>query len=206
MANKFLKVDYDKFASKTVTTMKDEYNVSANVIRLKAMLRHVSMPDLDILVLDLNYVGDDWFFLSNGNLTININDVENIVLEPHESYTDTYSIYDSCRCVEYDWYELNQDLLKKICDAKSIDFKISGAKTYDIANGNSFIKYAQKFYNGFYDEEAYKEVLEEPKKTTSSSKKSSASNSGIGCMATLILAIGALSSLAACFCLCIGIF
>ena len=47
------------------------------------------MPDLDTLVLDLNYDGDDWFFLSNGNLTININDVENIVLEPHESYTDT---------------------------------------------------------------------------------------------------------------------
>lgn len=208
MANRFLKVDYDKFASKTVTTMKEEYDVRANVIGLKAMLRHVSMPDVDTLVLDLNYDGEDWFFLSHGNLTININDVENIVLEPHESYTDTYTGYDTCRCVESDWYELNQDLLKKICDAKSIDFKISGSTTYDIAQGNRFIKYAQKFYNGFYDEEAYKEVVEEPKKTTTSSNTSAttSSNSGSGCMVTLLMAVGALSSLVACFCLCLGIF
>ena len=211
MANKFLKVDYDKFASKTVTSMKDEYDVRADVITVKARLRHVSMPNLDSLVLDLNYVGDSWFFLRYGDLTININDVENIVLEAHESYTDTYSTYDSCRCVESDWYELNQELLKKICDAKSIDFKIAGSTTYDIANGNRFIKYAQKFYNGFYDEEAYKEVLEEPKKTTpsetsSSSTTTSENNSRSGCMVTLLMAIGALSSLAACFCFCLGIF
>lgn len=210
MANNFLKVDYDKFASKTVTTMKYEYDVRANVISLKAMLRHVSMPDLDILVLDLNYDGDDWLFLSNGNLTININDVENIVLKPHESYTDTYSTYDSCRCVESDWYELNQELLKKICDAKSVDFKIAGSTTYDIANGNRFIKYAQRFYNGFYDVEAYTEAVEEPKNTTpsaadSSSTTTSANNSGSGCMVTLLMAIGAFSSLVACFCLCLGV-
>ena len=156
MANRFLKVDYDKFANKTVTSMKDEYNVSdSGVIMLKAMLRHVSMPDLDSLVLDLDYVGPEWFFLRNGNLTININDVENVVLKPHQSYTNNHY----CLCVESDWYQLDQELLKKICDAKSLEFKISGAKVYDIVNGNRFIEYAQKFYNGFYDEEAYKEVV-----------------------------------------------
>ena len=30
MANRFLKVDDDKFANKTVTSMKDEYRVGAN--------------------------------------------------------------------------------------------------------------------------------------------------------------------------------
>ena len=210
MANRFLKVDYDKFANKTVTSMKDEYNVRANVIKLKAMLRHVSMPDLDSLVLDLNYDGLEWFFLSHGNLTININDVENIVLEPHESYTDTYTGYEDCHCVESDWYQLDQELLKKICDAKTLDFKIAGATTYDIAKGNRFIEYAQKFYNGFYDEDAYKEVVAEPTPkptaTESAPSPSSTSTSSNGCMVTLLMAFSALSSLAVCVSLLIGLF
>lgn len=212
MANRFLKVDYDKFANKTVTSMKDEYNVRANVIELKAMLRHVSMPDLDSLVLDLNYDGLDWFFLSHGNLTININDVENIVLEPHESYSDTYRGYEDCHCVESDWYQLDQELLKKICDAKTLDFKIAGATTYDIAKGNGFIEYAQKFYNGFYDEDAYKEVVAEPTPkpkpaaTESAPSQSSTSASSNGCMVTLLMVFSALSSLAVCVSFLVGLF
>jgi len=210
MANRFLKVDYDKFANKTVTSMKDEYRVGANALKFRAMLRHVSMPDLDSLVLDINYDGLEWFFLSHGNLTININDVENIVLEPHESYTDTYTGYEDCHCVESDWYQLDQELLKKICDAKTLDFKIAGATTYDIAKGNRFIEYAQKFYNGFYDEEAYKEVVAEPTPkpaaTESASSQSSTSASSSGCMVTLLMAFSALSSLAVCAFLLIGLF
>ena len=210
MANRFLKVDYDKFANKTVTSMKDEYRVGANALKFRAMLRHVSMPDLDSLVLDINYDGLEWFFLSHGNLTININDVENIVLEPHESYTDTYTGYEDCHCVESDWYQLDQELLKKICDAKTLDFKIAGATTYDIAKGNRFIEYAQKFYNGFYDEEAYKEVVAEPTPkpaaTESTSSQSSTSASSSGCMVILLMAFSALSSLAVCASLLIGLF
>ena len=210
MANRFLKVDYDKFANKTVTSMKDEYRVGANALKFRAMLRHVSMPDLDSLVLDINYDGLEWFFLSHGNLTININDVENIVLEPHESYTDTYTGYEDCHCVESDWYQLDQELLKKICDAKTLDFKIAGATTYDIAKGNRFIEYAQKFYNGFYDEEAYKEVVAEPTPKPaapeSASSQSSTSASSSGCMVTLLMAFSALSSLAVCAFLLIGLF
>ena len=210
MANRFLKVDYDKFANKTVTSMKDEYRVGANALKFRAMLRHVSMPDLDSLVLDINYDGLEWFFLSHGNLTININDVENIVLEPHESYTDTYTGYEDCHCVESDWYQLDQELLKKICDAKTLDFKIAGATTYDIAKGNRFIEYAQKFYNGFYDEEAYKEVVAEPTPkpaaTESTSSQSSTSASSSGCMVILLMAFSALSSLEVCASLLIGLF
>ena len=210
MANRFLKVDYDKFSNKTVTSMKDEYRVGANALKFRAMLRHVSMPDIDSLVLDLNYDGLEWFFLSHGNLTININDVENIVLEPHESYTDTYTGYEDCHCVESDWYQLDQDLLKKICDAKTLDFKIAGATTYDIAKGNRFIEYAQKFYNGFYDEDAYKEVVAEPTPkptaTESAPSPSSTSTSSSGCTVTLLMAFSVLSSLAVCVSLLIRLF
>ena len=213
MANRFIKVDYDKFSNKTVTSMKDEYRMWAKATTFKAMLRHVSMPDVDSLVLDLNYDGTEWFFLRDGNLTININDVENIVLEPHESYADTYTGYNDCHCVESDWYLLDQELLKKICDAKTLDFKISGATTYDIAKGNRFIEYAQKFYNGFYDEEAYKDVVAEPAPKPSASKPSNPnpepttkSTSSSGCMVTLLLVASALSSLAICASLIIGVF
>lgn len=213
MANRFIKVDYDKFSNKTVTSMKDEYRMWAKATTFKAMLRHVSMPDVDSLVLDLNYDGTEWFFLRDGNLTININDVENIVLEPHESYTDTYAGYNDCHCVESDWYLLDQELLKKICDAKTLDFKISGATTYDIAKGSRFIEYAQKFYNGFYDEEAYKDVVAEPAPKPSAPKPSNANpepttkpTSSSGCMVTLLLVASALSSLAICASLIIGVF
>lgn len=206
MANRFLNVDYDKFANKTVTSMKDKYYVRAKAIRLNAMLRHVSMPDLDALVLDLDYDGLEWFFLRDGNLTININDVENIVLEPHESYTNTYTGYSDCHCVESVFYQLDQELLKKICDAKTIDFKISGATTYDIANGNSFIEYAQKFYNGFYDEEAYKDAVAEPEpKPSTPHTSASTSASSSGCMITLLMALGTLSSMVICACFIFGI-
>ena len=70
MANRFIKVDYDKFANKTVTSMKDEYSVLAKATNFKAMLRHVSMPDLDSLVLDLNYDGYEWFFLRDSNFAL----------------------------------------------------------------------------------------------------------------------------------------
>ena len=136
--------------------------------------------------------------------------MENIVLEPHESYTDTYTGYEDCHCVESDWYQLDQELLKKICDAKTLDFKIAGATTYDIAKGNRFIEYAQKFYNGFYDEDAYKEVVAEPtpKPTTTESAPSQSSTpaSSSGCMVTLLMVFSALSSLAVCLSLLVGVF
>ena len=102
--------------------------------------------------------------------------------------------------------------MKKICDAKTLDFKIAGATTYDIAKGNRFIEYAQKFYNGFYDEDAYKEVVAEPTPkpkpaaTESAPSQSSTSASSNGCMVTILMAFSALSSLAVCVSLLIGLF
>jgi len=199
MANNSVKVDYDKFENKTITSMKDEYCViEKNSYKLNAMLRHVSTPKDESLVLDLIFDGwmDDWFFLRGGNLIININDVDNIVLDPHESYTRTYrGFLDELHCVESDWYLFDKELLKRICDAESLEFKISGSKSYIIANANNFIKYAQLFYNGFFDEEAYKEMVTK-----------SAVSSSEGCMVTLIIALSTLSSLALCLSLILGVF
>ena len=77
---------------------------------------------------------------------------------------------------------------------------------------NRFIEYAQKFYNGFYDEDAYKEVVAEPTPkpkpaaTESAPSQSSTSASSNGCMVTILMAFSALSSLAVCVSLLIGLF
>ncbi len=154
--NIYVNVIYDKFENKTTTTMKESsflYGGFGSSFKLK--LRYVSMPAGDILVLDINYDGDDWFFLRQGELIININNVENMVLRPKESYTDTYTNYHDVHCVESDYYELTQEQLKRICDAQTIDFKISGAQEAKIFQANHFIMYAQKFYNALYDSNAY---------------------------------------------------
>ena len=162
MANKFICVEYDKFTNKRETSMDSMDLLVEYEYYFKINLRHVSTPKSEDLLLDLLYRGEDWFYLNKGKLIININDVENIVLEPHESYSDMTKIGFELdeKCEESDWYVISQDILKKICDAKSVDFQIRGESIVEV-NANKFIKYAQVFYNGFYNEEAYKEVLEE---------------------------------------------
>ena len=157
--NESVSVIYDKFENKTTTKMKNPVSFGGFGSSFKLMLRHVSMPAGDILVLDINYDGDDWFFLRQGELIININNVENMVLRPKESYTDTYTSYHDVHCVESDYYELTQEQLKRICDANTIDFKISGAQEAKIFQANLFIMYAQRFYNAVYDNNAYQDSL-----------------------------------------------
>lgn len=214
MANKFIKVDYDKFENKRVTTIP-----SIEVIQVgnhyqddwcyfKVNFRHVSTPNTDALLLDLFYRGKDWFFLRNGRLIININNVENLVLEPNESYSETgENTYGDITCDESDWYEINQEILKKLCDAKTIDFKIIGENKSVQASLNDFILYAQRFYNGLYDENAYldsmNELLEEEKYLANANSNS---NSGNGCIVTLLMAFTTISSFVVCLSFLVGLF
>ena len=216
MANKFIEVEYDKFTNRRDSFMspmqlhyndeeEDDLIDSDDTFTIK--LRHVSSPESEGLLLDIRFRGEDWFFLRNGKLIININGVENIALEPHESYADLVNkafTRDETVCEESDWYEIDQDILKKICDANSVDFQIRGERIEEFS-GNKFIKYAQVFYNGFYDEEAYKEVLDEkldyiyPADDEDEEEDDSTSNSsGSGCMVMLLLMCSTLSSIAAC--------
>ena len=208
MANKFIEVEYDKFTNKRNTsmcpmTLTEWYGGYFNID-----LRHVSTPKSEGLLIDLYYRGDDWFFLRNGGIIININNVENISLEPHESYShvkDSYNYEEDSKCEEEDYYEIDKEILKKICDAKSIDIQIRGESVEEV-NANKFIKYAQVFYNGFYDDEAYKEVLDEKldyiypavDEKDEEGEKSANDSSGSGCVVTMLLMCSALSSIAAC--------
>jgi hypothetical protein len=175
MKNDFLITEVDKFEDKVVTRCSYPYTVENECDNATTMCyRHISSPGKDNLVIDVEHVASKWIFLRNGYMIININDVENIKLEAHQSYTKTsqgdlryYSDamgidltgFDSVHCWESDWYECSHDLLKKICEAQSVDIKIVGKNTYIVKRGNDFIKYSRQFYNAFYDNEAYKEEV-----------------------------------------------
>lgn len=205
MANKFIKVHYDKFRNKRETFMSSisltkDYLPYYFCIRL----RHVSVPESEELLLDVVYGGRDWFFLRKGRLIININNVENITLEPHESYTEVTNDYRSCH--EHEYYIISKEILKKICNAESVDIQISGESDVAELNANKFIRYAQIFYNGFYDDEAYREALEKQEKVKKGelgyihypAEDDETKGSGEGCMVALLLICSAFSSLAIC--------
>lgn len=211
MENNFINVDFDKFQNKKTTLMEwflldlaDQRpeEVYGYDIYMKIRLRHISTPNQDSLVLDLEYMDRNWIFLKSGKLIININDVENIVLEPHESFSKTVKEWSGViRCRENVWYYINQDILTKICNAKTIDFQISGSENVVEVNANQFIKKAQLFYNGFYDSTAFISTLQEETERA----KNTVINSGDGCMVTLIMMVSAFSSIAASIALMIGI-
>jgi len=212
MANKFIRVDHDKFTNKTTTQMDTEYPIyrfeqHENNPDLHVYIKHVSAPDAEGLLLYLYYRDRTdsygWFFLRNGTFIININGIENIELEPHEAYAEVSAItsYESEKCSECDYYFIDQELLKKICDAKTVDFKIIGGRQVVESSANTFINYAQRFYNGFYDENAYLDALEEQ----DFEKKETETNSGSGCMVSLLMMLATLSSFVACLILILGI-
>ena len=201
MESTFLTTETDKFKNKTTTECVNPYVIKNEYDDLMtASFKHTSTPEVDAVGISILYASSDWIFLRDGELIININNVENVVLKPKGAYTDTirgnFEAYskvakvkltgsDSVHCWEGAWYELSQDMLKKICDAQSVDMKICGGKTYETVNANSFITYSRLFYNAFYDSEAYKETVAKKDKTMTSKNS--------GCM----LALGIIGSIAA---------
>lgn len=150
-------------------------------------LRHVSCePDVDALLIDVHFKStatnpniqlDDpgsvildgmktypgeWAFLRNGKLIIQIDGKENIHLTPHESDSDvtTNALTNGSACEELVWYEIDKDILSRICNAKSVRMQLSGSKGSWILDGHDVIFLAKAFWNGFYDSSMYKEEIQ----------------------------------------------
>ncbi|MBQ7142968.1 MAG: hypothetical protein IJR84_07915 [Bacteroidaceae bacterium] len=196
MRNNFVEIINDKFKNQTTTQMKTKFCLKDSGLIDKDSfvigLRHVSMPNTDGSVVDIEYSGEDWFFLGSGKLFININNVENIVLKPHESYSDCgHGI-----CIESDFYEIDQATLKRICEANTIDVKITGRNHSEVFHVNRFIIYAQQFYNAVYDSNAYQESLKMGYVGTSGDN---------GCIVTLLMIFSTLSTLLTCIALIMGV-
>lgn len=100
-------VDYDKFQDIRVTEMQPMKLLKQFYINI----RHISVPQDDSLLLDIEYRGEEWANLDHGCLIININNVENIELEANESWHDCTVFKGVSTCVESCYYEIDQAML-----------------------------------------------------------------------------------------------
>ena len=174
--NKFLKQDYDKFKDKTTTTLVNPISVkrseehSTMWISEKSdfNLRHISMPDLNTLVMDIHTNISRTDDLGAGNLLMIIDDSQRYTLKAHESYSSPYETIKKTSC----WYEISTDLLKAICDAQTIDLRITAqddSKYADLYIEKNTLQWAAKvMYNAIVDNTAY---LDELQVQTSDTKK-----------------------------------
>lgn len=186
MANNYVSVKHDSFKNKTTTqTYELEYNLAARRFKLtetaKFDIRHVSCePDIDALVIDVHFKSveantsatslksavrtypGEWAFLRNGQLIIQINGLENIALDPYDCGSDvtTQNITDASACEELVYYEINREILEKICSANTLRMQLSGSAGSWTIEGGDMIFLAKAFYNGFYDETKYADELE----------------------------------------------
>lgn len=183
MANQYVSVKHDSFKNKTTTESYElTYKLPARRFSLNETvvlnLRHVSCPpDTDITLIDAhfksveNHIGarsisdalstspGEWAFLRNGELIIQINGVENISLSVLGEDSDVTSggigSIHSSACDELVWYQIDKEILKRVCDANTCMMQISGSAGCWTLEGDSFITMARAFYNGCFDETAY---------------------------------------------------
>lgn len=187
---RFIKQDFDKFKnkttselvwptkfSKTYTSM--WFNAGDSTVKdykgmeLDLTLRHVKTPDMDICLIDYMYLGGDWMFLGNGNMIINLDGIENITLEAHESNTEVGVGFRNAVC-EIGYYSISKEDLKKVCDAKQVEIRVAGGNSYhsidnkpdqknsekSILPGDKFLFMCRAFYAGLYDDSSYSSQIE----------------------------------------------
>lgn len=164
--NKYLKQEHDKFKDKTIIQLTDlipakcleESSIWASDDS-KVNLRHISMPELKALVLDFETTISGQDDLGAGKLLMIIDDNQRYTLEAHESYATTYESIKEVSC----WYDIPMELLKSICDAKSIDIRFTAqndTKYVDVIIPK--LQWAAKvMYNEIVDNTAYLEEIQE---------------------------------------------
>lgn len=170
LSKRFIEQSFDKFKNRTDTKWKSfsssalgdyafySFQYGSNPYKNMMLfldLRHVKSPELDSLVIDYHFHSNDWMFLRDGNMTINLDNVENIILQPHESSTN---VEVGGKINEKGFWSLNKDELKKICDAKSISVRITGGSSYFELEGKGLLRFqfmCRSFYKDLYDDNSY---------------------------------------------------
>lgn len=201
----FITVTEDKFKGKcTYETTKSLQLDQLDFIYgdIKANLRRlVIMPEGDSLVMDLKLEArniNTWPNLDHGNVIMLV-DNETFTLEPVENYHDCDVFEGSTTYKESCYYELSDNLLKKIADSDSFAMKVYGdGWEAEITNVNAFVVYCKLFYNQVYDHSAYTETvnnaLAEFQRTNADVSSFSrinkdGSNANGGCMGVILLLI-----------------
>lgn len=166
--NKFLKQEYDKFKDKT--TIKLVNPIAARPSKHATIycseddttvdFRHISTPEFKSLVIDLKTITSRDTNLCAGKLWLIIDDNQRYTLEANENYTDSFgeSLQDvSC------FYEVSTELLKSICDAKSIEIRLTAQSDAEYADFSipKFQWAACVMYNEIVDNTAYNDVIQQ---------------------------------------------
>lgn len=178
-SKRFISQNFDKFKNRTDTNWVDPqsgkvfgakwdtwfwelssgYGEDRSTSSLGLGLRHVKTPDIDSIVIDYRYYSKDWIFLRNGTMIINLDGVDNITLEPHESDTD---VRDGGNIQEVGFWSISKDDLKKVCDAKTISVRISGGSSYFELKDKGLLKFqfmCRSFYADLFDDNSYNDWI-----------------------------------------------
>lgn len=158
----FIKKSFNKFEEKTTMEGMPCLMERRGNSKWYFSLRRITTPEFDDVVIDIHHYSPNWFFLRNGKLILNIDDTKNIVLNPHESYTDVQESFDNQPTVvteESCFYELSLDELKQVCDAKHLDIQVTGDSEEKQMDGELFRLYARAYYNLVFDKASYYDAL-----------------------------------------------
>ena len=191
-STRFISKDFDKFNDKTTAKMNwpgkmsntfwdywvnvgssDFADWKGNDISLSP--RYVKTPKIEAILIDYTLITESWLFLRNGKMTINLDDVENIVLEAHESQTDVGVGWRNA-CAEIGYYQISKEDLLKVCKATKVEVRIAGSNTYIsidsdtaknkhpevkvISAADKFLFMCRAFYGGLFDDDSFDSSVE----------------------------------------------
>ena len=163
----FVSIDEDKFEKKMTYLNSKQLNLfthgGASICGCKMSFRRiVVMPDQDCLVMDLDIVayGSDWPNLNRGKIILLIDGEPVTLNNPGENYHDCDVHDGETYYKESCYFEIDDDLLKRICDSKSFAMQIYVATgRSEVKNVNAVVVYSKLFYNAVYDSTAYTDVV-----------------------------------------------
>lgn len=149
----FFKMDVhvDKFENKTISQTNDHWDD----VNWNLGYRHFSDESGDELLFYV-YVTEypDMLNLREGNVVFLIDNVKQIKLtgsslpEPAEHGWNERALY-----------RITKEQIKEICDAKTLEIRISGRTVSKTFKGYPFKLFTQCFYNQFFDQNEYKEAM-----------------------------------------------
>lgn len=170
----FINQSYDKFAEKTTTKSKPEEVDLGSVgsYKFKIGIRHIKSPNIESLLLDVRLNCKDWLFIRNGKMYIKA-DVHRFELEANENYSKVLGHQKigntsvDLGLEESAYYNIDKDILEKICEAGNLEIRISGESycDFDGKKLENFKLLCKQFYNNFYDAGRFTEVLSQKVKS-----------------------------------------
>ena len=172
MEKQFIAQTFDKFAEKTTTVSSPQKVKLGDVgtYRFQIGIRHVKSPDIDSLLFDVLLNTQDWLFIRSGKMIIKA-DIDRFEIEAHENYSNVlgHSGDVDLGMEESAFYNIDKTIIEKICNASSVEIRISG-DTYVDFEGEKLVNFqlmCKQFYNNFYDNSKYLDALNEKVKTGS---------------------------------------